>query len=78
MREGYGEMHWKDGTIYKGEWKQGNQAGYGKIKKASQALFPRNHNGSSSGESIDQSEMVYFYQKIFGNKLVYTGKTQNS
>lgn len=25
MREGYGEMHWKDGTVYKGEWKAGIQ-----------------------------------------------------
>lgn len=29
MRSGYGEMYWNDGSIYKGNWKDGIQHGEG-------------------------------------------------
>lgn len=25
VRSGYGEMYWSDGTVYKGEWRGGEQ-----------------------------------------------------
>ena len=25
VRDGYGEMYWSDGTVYKGQWKNGQQ-----------------------------------------------------
>jgi len=28
-RGGYGEMYWNDGSVYKGEWKNGSQEGEG-------------------------------------------------
>ena len=31
MRDGYGEMHWTDGSCYQGEWVKGIQHGYGRM-----------------------------------------------
>jgi hypothetical protein len=31
LKEGYGEMHWADGSIYRGTWDRGVQNGIGII-----------------------------------------------
>lgn len=31
-RHGYGEMFWKDGSYYKGDWEMGVQHGFGTIR----------------------------------------------
>ena len=30
-KEGFGELHWKNGRIYKGNWKNGKQNGEGEL-----------------------------------------------
>lgn len=30
-KEGYGEYHWNDGRVYKGQWKDGKQEGEGTL-----------------------------------------------
>jgi hypothetical protein len=38
LREGYGELSFNDGSIYKGEWKKGKQNGKGMIIDASKNI----------------------------------------
>jgi hypothetical protein len=39
MREGYGEMFWSDGCIYKGQWHKGVQHGKGEMYIMGQDTF---------------------------------------
>lgn len=39
MREGYGEMFWSDGCVYKGQWHKGVQHGKGELYIHGQDTF---------------------------------------
>ena len=46
LRQGYGEMYWSDGLVYKGNWDKGMQHGLGRLElpddRVKEGIFKNN------------------------------------
>lgn len=64
MADGYGEYYWSDGSVYKGDFKQGVRHGYG-IWEDEHELFKGNYR-------LDKKEGFGIYK--WKNKQLYKGE----
>ena len=56
MRHGYGEMHWVDGSVYKGDWVMGVKHGIGSIQlKDGKIKKGRFENNNYIGKVADET-----------------------